>query len=97
MKLDFDIQQQMIREYHKRNNKKYLFKKKGKSEVMIGSGEEVIFLEFGKGRKAMLFDGTIVEVGRTIDEYRNCQEKRLNEITKVSVKERVKSLFRRKY
>jgi len=96
MMLDFDVQQEIIKEYHKKNNKKCLFKKKENPTVMIGSGEDAIFMDVKKGSKVMLFDGTIVEAGRTIDEYRNRQEKRLNEITKVSVKERVKSLFRRK-
>lgn len=62
---------------------------------MIGSGEETMFVKVKKGTKVMLFDGTVVDAGITLGEYWKCQEDRINKIAKVSVKERIRSLFRR--
>lgn len=95
-KLDFDEQQKLIKEYHKKNNKRIFFRKKENCSVMIGSGEETMFVKVKKGTKVMLFDGTVVDAGITLDEYWKCQEDRINKIAKVSVKERIRSLFRRK-
>ena len=94
--LDNEKQQEIMREYHKKNKCK-LFRKKDRTLVMLGSGESTIFVKVKKGDKVMLSDGTVVEAGITLEEYRRRQEKRLNKITgENKVKERVLSYFKRK-
>lgn len=95
MKLDFDKQQELIKEYHK---KKKGLRKDNTSLMMIGSGENAIFVRVKKGKKIMLFDGTVIKAGMTIEEYREIKDKRFNQITeeKVSVKERVLRIFKRR-
>lgn len=62
---------------------------------MIGSGEEIMFIKVKKGIKVMLFDGTVVEAGINLGEYQKRQEDMINKIAKVSIKQRIRSLFRR--
>ena len=49
---------------------------------MIGSGENATFITVPKGTKVMLSDGTMHEVGITIEEEQRCLEKRMNEVLK---------------
>lgn len=69
-KLDFDRQQELIRDYHKKNSKN-----KKCSTVMIGTGEHTIFIKAKKGKSIMIDDGTLIEVGLTVEE----EKQRLND------------------
>ncbi len=60
-KLDFDEQQELIRKYHESNKKKN--KNRKGHLVMFGAGENSIFMEIEKGKKVMINDGIIMEVG----------------------------------
>lgn len=93
-KLDFLEQQAIIKNYHSKKKKS----KDKKCLVMIGSGENATFVKVNKGSKVMLFDGTVVEAGITLDEYCQRQEKRWNKISseKLGGKKRILNLFKRK-
>ncbi|MBE6149455.1 MAG: hypothetical protein E7170_01875 [Firmicutes bacterium] len=72
--LDFDEQQRLIREYHKKNSSKqskYI-------PVILGSGEHSIIVNVKKGEKIMMSDGTIVEVGLTPEDEKQRLEGKLN-------------------
>ena len=49
---------------------------------MIGSGENATLITVPKGTKVMLSDGTMHEVGITIEEEQRCLEKMMNEVFK---------------
>jgi len=75
--LDFDEQQRLIeknsQEMKKNNKKKYVI-------VMIGSGEEAIFIRKKRGeRHLMLSDCTYIKAGDTPKEYRARTEDRLDD------------------
>ena len=74
--LDFDEQQKLI-EYNRRKKRK-----KSKSNmvaVMIGSGEDAIFVKKKRGERYMLADGTFVRAGDTPEESRARLEDRLDD------------------
>ena len=73
--LDFDEQQRLI----EKNRQK---KKKNKDDyvrVMIGSGEDSIFVRKKRGERYMLSDGTFVIAGDTSEESRQRLEDRLDD------------------
>lgn len=94
--LDFDEQQKLMQEYYKKMPSK---NKGNKVTVMFGSGEHAIFTKVKRGEKVMIDDGTIVEAGLTLEESQTILEKRFNEICEepTTVKQKVLSLFRKKY
>ena len=57
---------------------------------MIGSGESATFITVPKGTKVMLSDGTMHEVGITIEEEQRCLKKMINEVFKNSVRKNKK-------
>lgn len=79
--LDFDEQQRLIEKNSqemKKNNKKN--NKKKYVIVMIGSGEEAIFIRKKRGeRHLMLSDCTYIKAGDTPEEYRARTEDRLDD------------------
>lgn len=65
--LDTDIQQRLIKEYHQKHPKK----KSDIEIVMIGSGENAMFLKVKKGQKIFVTSGDhsiIVRAGETREE-----------------------------
>lgn len=75
-----------------------------KVTVMIGGGDESIFLKVKKGEKVYIGDGVIVEAGLTAEEARKRFDKKMKTIIKEikkeqrreNVKQKVLSLFKRK-
>ena len=57
---------------------------------MIGSGENTTFITVPKGTKVMLKEGTMYEVGSTIEEEQRWLEKMMNEVLKNSVRKNKK-------
>ena len=55
-------------------------KKEDKVRVMIGSGEDAIFVKKKRGEKYMLDDGTFVRAGENSKESRDRMEDRLDDI-----------------
>lgn len=73
-KLNFDEQQRIIQCYRQK-------KKQSKDEtvrVMIGSGEDAIFIKKKRKERYMLDDGTFVKVGDTLEESRARLEERID-------------------
>ena len=93
-KLPFDEQQALMKAYHKKKKTK----KSNMVRVMIGTGEDAMFINIKRGKKVMLFDGTIVEVGITPEESQRRLEERFNKIVEESstTKQKVLSIFRKK-
>ena len=90
--LDFDEQQKLI-EYNRRKKRK-----KSKSNmvaVMIGSGEDAIFVKKKRGERYMLSDGTFVRAGDTPKESRARLENRLDDAIYSKPVAFVKKLSRR--
>lgn len=68
-RLDFDEQQRIIREYHKKNDR---YKRKN-NIVMIGNGEHSIFIKTDSKQKIMIGSGEhscFVKPGLTVEELR---------------------------
>ena len=74
--LDFDEQQKLIENNRRKKAKKF---NSDMVTVMIGSGEDAIFVEEKRGERYMLADGTIVIVGDTPEESRARLEDRLDD------------------
>ena len=93
--LDFDEQQRLMKEYHKKSPSK---NKKDMVTVMFGSGEHTVFTKVKRGEKVMIDDGTIIEAGITPEESQRRLEKRFNEICEepTTIKQKVLSLFKKK-
>lgn len=72
-KLDFDEQQKLIREYHKKNPSK-----EKETLVMIGGGDESIFIRVPKGKKILTPNGYII-AGETLEENKARWEQKINE------------------
>lgn len=90
--LDFDEQQKLIE--HNRQKKR----KKSNSDmvtVMIGSGEDSIFVKIKRGEIYMLADGTFVRAGDTPEEFRARLEDRLDDATYSKAEAFVKKISRR--
>lgn len=101
-KLDFDEQQRLISEYHK----KHPTKKSKETLVMIGGGDESIFIRVPKGKKIWTPDGYFI-AGETLEENKKRWEqevektdrrfkklnKRLDKEIKKSTKLDFKTLF----
>lgn len=71
--LDTDVQQRLIREYHEKHSQK----KSDTEIVMIGSGENALFVKVKKGKRVFVTSGDhsiVVRAGETKEE----QEARLN-------------------
>lgn len=78
-KLDFDEQQKIIRQYHKKNSKS----KDKSSFVMIGSGEHSTFIRVKNGEKVMIGSGEhscFVEAGLTPEEERIKLDDKLDDV-----------------
>ena len=86
--LDTDLQQRLIREYHE----KYPTKKKDTELVMIGSGENAIFVRRKIGERILITSGDHSIVTR-VGDTRESQEKRFNSYFKKEGK--VKQLIKR--
>lgn len=93
-KLDFDEQQRIIREYHKKNSKL-----KGKtSRVMIGNGEHSTLLKVRKGERVMIGSGEhscFVEAGLTAEESRIRLDDKLDDVIYSKPVALVKKIVRR--
>ena len=76
-KLDFDEQQRIIQQNRQQNRKQL---KDKEVRVMIGSGENAMFIKKNCGERYMLDDGTFVKAGDTLEESRARLEARLNDI-----------------
>ena len=86
-------EQQRIIEQHRQQKRKQLNNKKVR--VMIGSGENAIFIKKNRGEKYMLDDGTFVRAGDTPEESRARLEDRLDDIAYSKPVAFVKKLSRR--
>ncbi len=75
-KLTLDEQQRII-EQHRQQKRKQSNNKKVR--VMIGSGEDAIFVKKKRGERYMLADGTFVRAGDTPEESRARLEDRLDD------------------
>lgn len=78
-KLDFDEQQKIIRQYHKKNSKS----KDKSSFVMIGNGEHSTFIRVKNGEKVMIGSGEhscFVEAGLTPEEERIKLDDKLDDV-----------------
>lgn len=88
--LDTDDQQRLIKEYHK----KHPVKKSDTEIVMIGSGENALFLRKKKGERILITSGDhsiITRVGETSES----QEKRFNEYFDRRKEGKIKQLIKR--
>lgn len=74
--LDINEQQQLVKRYHEKKK----CKKSKNVLVMIGTGENAIFIKVKRGDKVMLFDGTMIKAGETTKEYQKKLEERYAEI-----------------
>lgn len=93
-KLDFDEQQRIIREYHKKISK---FKGK-KSLVIIGNGEHSTFIKVKNGEKVMIGSGEhscFVEAGLTPEESRIRLNDKLDDVIYSKPVALVKKIVRR--
>lgn len=88
-KLNFDEQQRLIQQYRRKKKKDKVVK------VMIGSGENAIFLNKIRGEKYLLSDGTIAIAGATPEESRTRLEDKLDDMTYSKPVAFVKKLSRR--
>ena len=91
-KLNFDEQQRIIEQHRQQKGKQSNNKK---VRVMIGSGENAIFIKKNRGERYMLDDGTFVRTGDTPEESRARLEDRLDDITYSKPVAFVKKLQRR--
>lgn len=91
--LDYDEQQKILKVLRNKNEKK---KVSNKEIVMIGSGENSIFVRMNKGQKVMLSDGTIYEVGLTKEEFNKRLERKMQKVIKKSPIEKIKSLVKKR-
>ena len=89
-KLDFDKQQELIRNYHKKNSKS-----KEYSIEMIGSGEHSIFIKVKKGKKVMINSGTVIETGLMLEEAKQSLNDRYDDTMYSKPIAMVKKLVRR--
>ncbi len=90
--LDFDEQQKLIE--HNRQQKRKQSNNK-KVRVMIGSGEDAIFVKKKRGERYMLADGTFFRAGDTPEESRARLEDRLDDAIYIKPVVFVKKLSRR--
>lgn len=92
--MDFDEQQKIIRQYHKKNSKP-----KGKSSlVMLGSGEHSTFIKVKNGEKIMIGSGEhscFVEAGLTLEEERIRLDDKLDDVIYSKPIALVKKIVRR--
>lgn len=91
-KLDIDIQQRLIKEYHQKHPQK----KSDTEIVMIGSGENALFLKVKKGKKVFITSGDhsiVVRAGETREE----QDARIDKFfdSKTPPLEKAKQLVKR--
>ena len=89
-KLNSDTEQRLIEERRKKN--------KHKSDtvtVMIGSGENAMFIRKKRGERYMLFDGTMVRVGDSPEQYRARIEDKYDDLMYSKPVAFVKKLTRR--
>ena len=91
-KLNFDEQQRIIEQHRQQKGKQSNNKK---VRVMIGSGENAIFIKKNLGERYMLDDGTFVRTGDTPEESRARLEDRLDDIAYSKPVAFVKKLQRR--
>ena len=75
--LDFDEQQRLIEENRKKKNRN---RKSDLVTVMIGSGDNAIFVKMKRGERYMLSDGTFVIAGDTPEDERKRLDERLDKI-----------------
>ncbi len=75
--LDFDEQQKLIQQHRQEKRRQ---SKCDSESVMIGSGEDAIFVKMKRGQKYMLSDGTIVRAGDTPEKAKARLEDRLDNV-----------------
>lgn len=93
-KLDFDEQQRIIREYHKKNDR---YKRKN-NIVMIGNGEHSIFIKAASKKKIMIGSGEhscFIEPGLTIREIEMKLEDKMDDVIYSKPKAIIKKIGRR--
>ena len=88
--LDYDEQQRLI-EQHRKENKM----NSNDVPVMIGSGEDAIFVNKKRGERYMLEDGTFVRAGDTPEQSKARMEDKLDDIVYSKPVAFVKKLHRR--
>lgn len=77
--LDFDEQQKIIREYHRKNSKH----RDKTTTVMIGNGEHSTFVNVKRGERVMIGSGEhscFVEAGLTLEEEQKRLDNRLDDV-----------------
>ncbi len=79
--LDFDEQQKVMTEYHKRHPNK-----SKTTTVMIGGGDDSLFIKTNKGKKILTADGHYI-AGETLEENKERWE---NSIRKIYRKNKLK-------
>ena len=79
--LDFDEQQKIMAEYHKRHPSK-----SKTTNVMIGGGDDSLFIKTNKGKKILTADGHYI-AGETLEENKERWE---NSIRKLYRKNKLK-------
>ena len=88
--LSFDEQERLVEERRRKN--------KHKSDtvtVMIGSGENAMFIRKKRGERYMLFDGTMVRAGDSPEQYRARIEDKYDDLMYSKPVAFVKKLTRR--
>lgn len=93
-KLDFDEQQRIIREYHKKNSKS----KDKNILVMIGNGEHSTFIKAKKGERVMIGSGEdscFIEAGLTPEESRRRLDDKIDDVIYSKPVALVKKIVRR--
>ena len=89
--LDFDEQQEIIKQNRKKMNNNFQ-----NSKVMIGSGENAIIINKKHGEKYMLEDGTIAKAGETLEESRMNLENRFDKALNSKSSSFIKRLTKKK-
>ena len=92
VKLNFDEQQRIIEQHRQQKRKQSNNKTVG---VMIGSGENAIFVKKNRGERYMPDDGTFARAGDTPEESRARLEDRLDDMVYSKPVAFVKKLQRR--
>lgn len=93
-KLDFDKQQEIIRQYHQKHPKS----KNKNSLVMIGNGEHSIFIRVKNGEKVMIGSGEhscFIKAGVTSEDKRIELDDKINDVVYSKPISFVKKIVRR--